>query len=120
MRCGDCRLSAKLAKAVEVEDDGGPYFEFGGDRYYHDLDDAAEDGVEWVSPTTVTYPKLNADSILECLLDDMHEDASVNDLDGVVAFEAAVAAFNEAQTCRSFWPDETRKIRVARATGADQ
>lgn len=110
--CGACRFARKLEAAAEVEDDGGPYFEFLGDRMYHELREAAEDGVEWVSPCTETYPQLNADNILENLLDDMHEDASVDDLDATEAFCAAVEAFNTAQTTQTYWADVKRKIRV--------
>lgn len=111
-RCSSCRFAAKLEKAVEIPDDGGPYFDFGGDTFYHDIESAGEDGIEWLAPCTVTYPKLDADSILENLLDDMYEDASTDDMDGVTEFYAAVKVFNEAQKTRSFWADESRKIRV--------
>lgn len=110
--CADCRLKKKLAAATEIPDDGGPYFEFGGDRYYHEIEDAAEDGVEWVCPCTVTYPQISGDDVLDGLLCDMHEDASIDDLDAVAEFMAAVDAFNKAQTTASYWGDETRKIRV--------
>jgi len=110
--CGTCRFEKKLAAAAEVEDDGGPYFDFGGDRFFHDIADAAEDGVEWVSPCTITYPRLDVDSILDDLLSNMHEDATVDDLDGVQEFAEAVARFNEAQKCASYWGDDKRKIRV--------
>lgn len=111
-RCGACRLNDKLAKAVEIPDDGGPYCAFGGDTYYHEMDQAADDGAEWVSPCNITYPRIDPDSVLENLLDDMHEDASVDDLDGTDAFIAAVKVFNEAQKTRLLWGDDTRKIRV--------
>lgn len=110
--CADCREAKKLAEAIEVDDDGGPYFEFLGDRMYYALSEAAHDGVEWVSPCTETYPRMDADSVLENLLDDMHEDASVDDLDGTEAFRAAVETFNAAQTTQTYWADVKRKIRV--------
>ena len=111
-RCGECRLRIKLENAAEIEDDGGPYFEFGGDRYYQDIGTAAEDGVEWVAPCTKTFPRINGWSVLENLLDDMHEDASTDDLDGVEEFLAAVDVFNKIQSTASYWADEKRKIRV--------
>ncbi len=110
--CEDCRNAKKLAAAVEVPDDGGPYCAFGGDTYYHELEEAAADGLEWVSPCHITYPRINAESVLENLLDEMHEDASVDDLDATDAFFAAVKAFNDAQRTRSWFGDDTRKIRV--------
>lgn len=112
LRCTNCRYKAKLEAAVEVPDDGGPYCAFNGDTYYHELEEAADAGLEWVSPCTITYPRIDADSVLESLLDDMHEDASTDDMDGVDAFYEAVKVFNEAQTTRSYFGDDKRKIRV--------
>lgn len=129
-RCRDCTLKARLEVAVEVPDDGGPYCAFDGDTYYTEMEEAADAGLEWVSPCHVTYPKIDADSVLENLLDDMHEDASVDDLAATDAFVAAVKAFNDAQTQQSWFGDVKRKIRVPaqaieagtalRARGAEQ
>lgn len=112
LACADCRLAKALEKAEEVPDDGGPYCEFDGDRYFTELDEAADAGLDWVSPCTVTYPRIDGDDILDGLLSDMHEDASIDDLEGVDAFMAAVAAFNEAQTQQTWFGDNKRKIRV--------
>lgn len=111
-RCDKCRYEVKLAAAQEVPDDGGPYCAFGGDTYFHELDEARDAGCEWVSPCHVTYPKIDADSVLENLLDDMFEDASIDDMDAVEPFYEAVKAFNEAQRCQSWFGDDKRKIRV--------
>lgn len=111
-RCYQCRYEAKLAAAVEVPDDGGPYCAFNGDTYYHELEEAEDAGLDWVSPCTVTYPRIDADSVLENLLDDMFEDASTDDLDATEPFYEAVDAFNKAQTTRSYFGDDKRKIRV--------
>ena len=113
--CGDCRYQRQFNKAVEIPDNGGPYCVFGGDTYYTEIGGAHEEGVGWVSPCKISYLRLCADSILENLTSDMHEDASVDDLDGVAEFTAAVKAFNKAQKCQSWWPDETRRIDVAKA-----
>lgn len=110
--CESCRFDKKLAAAQEVPDDGGPYCAFDGDDYFTDMEEAQDAGLEWVSPCHVTYPKIDADSVLERLLGEMHEDASTDDLDGVVEFEAAVKAFNEAQKMQSWFGDNKRKIRV--------
>ena len=115
-RCDSCQHEVKLAAATEVADDGGPYCTFGGDTYYFHMDEAADAGVEWVSPCTVSYPQINADSVLETLLDDMFEDASIDDMEGVEAFYAAVKAFNDAQTRPTYFGDDKRKIRVPRDT----
>ena len=111
-RCGDCRFAARLEKAEEVPDDGGPYCEFLGDTYYMSMEEAQDAGVEWVSPCCTVYPRLDADSILELATEEMFEDASVDDLDGVEAFYAAVKAFNDAQRTPTFFGDDKRKIRV--------
>jgi hypothetical protein len=113
LACEPCRLAKKLEAAQEVPDDGGPYCAFDGDTYYTELEDARDDGCEWVSPCHVTYPKIDGDSVLDVLMDDMHEDASVDDLDAVEPFLAAVTAFNEAQKCQSWFGDDKRKINVA-------
>lgn len=117
-RCRGCRVEDLLNKATEIADDGGPYCEFDGDRYYFDLQEARDDNVEWVSPCNTVYPRLDADSILESATEEMFEDASIDDLNGVVAFSAAVKAFNEAQSTPTFYGDSKRKINVAKAIEA--
>lgn len=112
LACEPCRFAKKFEAAVEVPDDGGPYCAFDGDTYYHELAEAADDGCEWVSPCHVTYPKIDADDVLENLLGDMHEDASTDDLEAVEAFYAAVDAFNKAQKTQSWFGDDKRRIRV--------
>lgn len=112
LACEPCRYQRRLDAAEEVPDDGGPYCQFDGDTYFHEMEEAIDAGLEWVSPCHVTYPRIDAYSVLENLLDDMHEDASVDDLAGTVEFEAAVKAFNDAQTCQSWFGDSKRKIRV--------
>lgn len=119
-RCDKCRYEAKLEAATEVPDDGGPYCTFDGDTYYTELEEAADNGHQWVSPCHITYPKIDADDVLDNLLSDMHEDASVDDLDGVDAFYQAVKAFNEAQTYQSWFGDNKRKIRVPAALLAER
>jgi hypothetical protein len=111
-RCDSCLYAAKLEAATEVPDDGGPYCAFDGDTYYTELDQAADDACLWVSPCHVTYPKIDADAVLDGLLSDMYEDATIDDLDGVTEFYAAVKAFNEAQRTQSWWGDDKRKIKV--------
>lgn len=119
--CDPCRFQRRLDAAVEVPDEGGPYCAFDGDTYYTDLREAQDADLEWVSPCIITYPRIDADSVLENLLDDMHEDASVDDMCGVEAFEAAVKAFNDAQRTQSWFGDVKRKIRVPAATqGSDR
>jgi len=111
-KCGDCRITELLEKAEEVPDDGGPYCRFDGDDYYMSMEEAQDDGCEWVSPCTTTYARIDPDSIMENALADMFEEADMDDLDGVEEFYAAAKAFNEAQTTPSFFGDNKRKIRV--------
>jgi len=115
LRCNDCRYRVRLDAAEEVPDNGGPYCAFDGDTYYQDLEEAADAGLEWVSPCHITYPRIDADSVLDNLLSDMFEDASIDDLDAVEPFIAAVKAFNDAQRCQTWFGDSKRKIRVPRA-----
>jgi len=110
--CDACRYAKVLDAAVEVPDTGGPYCAFYGDTYYSDLDEARDDGCEWVSPCKITYPRIDPDDVLDSLLSAMHEDASVDDLDAVDALYAAIEAFNKAQNTQSWWGDNKRKIAV--------
>lgn len=110
--CDPCRYQRNLEAAVEVPDDGGPYCAFDGDTYFTGMEEAQDAGLEWVSPCEITYPHIDADGVLESLLDDMHEDASIDDMNGVDAFYMAVKAFNEAQRCQSWFGDIKRKIKV--------
>lgn len=112
LACDSCRYAKLLDKAVEIPDDGGPYCAFDGDTYYTEMEQATDAGIEWVSPCEISYPKIDGGDVLDNLLGDMHEDASVDDLDGVDAFMEAVKAFNDAQRTQSWWGDSKRKIRV--------
>lgn len=112
LACGACRYEKALESAVEVPDTGGPYCEFDGDTCYSHLDEARDDGCEWVSPCEITYPRIDPDTVLDSLLSDMHEDASVDDLDAVDALYEAIEAFNKAQKTQSWWGDNKRKIAV--------
>lgn len=118
--CPKCRLEKRLASAEEVPDNGGPYCVFDCDIYYSDLEQAYEDGIEWVSPCEITYPRIDPDDIFDNLVSNMHEDASEDDLAGVQEFRAAVEAFNKAQTAQTWWGYSKRKINVAKAMEARQ
>jgi hypothetical protein len=117
--CEPCRYQRKLAAAIEVPDDGGPYCAFDGDTYFTELEEASDAGLEWVSPCDVSYPRIDGESVLDNLLNDMHEDASIDDMDGVDVFLAAVDVFNKAQRCQSWFGDVKRKIRVPASPDAD-
>ncbi len=112
LSCDACLRSNALERAVEVPDNGGPYCAFNGDEYFHDMEEAQFAGLEWVSPCDITYPNIDIDGVLDQIISDMHEDASIDDLNGVDALEAAIKAFNDAQTTQSWFGDCKRKIRV--------
>ncbi len=118
LACESCRFDKALEKAVEVPDDGGPYCAFAGDTYFNEIDEARDADVEWVSPCNIEYPKIDADGVIDGVLSDMHEDADVDDLNGIEDFYAAVKKFNDAQTARSWFGDNQRKINVAQAIEA--
>jgi len=117
-KCKTCRLAEKLNKATEIPDNGGPYCNFDSDTYYFDIEEARDDGLEWVAPCEATYPHVNAYDVLERLTEEMFEDASLDDLNGVEEFLDAVAAFNKAQNTPTFWGNEKFKINVASAIEA--
>lgn len=116
--CGSCRYQKALDEAEEIADDGGPYCTFDGDKYFTDLEEAADDGCQWVSPCIITYPTIDAESVIDNVLSEMHEDADVDDLVGVDALFDAVKTFNDAQTTQSWLGDNKRKIRVPKASPA--
>ncbi|MEO7469922.1 MAG: hypothetical protein ABIV36_23190, partial [Sphingobium limneticum] len=120
LACRTCSIAHQIESAAEIPDDGGPYFGLEGDGpMYHDLEEARDDGHDWVMPATEAYPRIDADDIFENLTGDMFEDASMDDLKGTTEFAAAVKAFNDAQTTVTYWGDPKRKIRVPAAPADD-
>ncbi|AIT81649.1 hypothetical protein [Novosphingobium pentaromativorans] len=115
--CDKCRLEREIERATEVPNDGGPYFGFGDQQMYHEMDDARDAGHEWVCPTNKQYPRIEAWRVFENLTEDMFEDASEDDLNGTAELTAAIEAFNEAQTTCTYWADLTRKIKVPPCDG---
>jgi hypothetical protein len=73
-----------------------------GENFYSDLEDALDRYLEGQEPEylwackDVGVPKASAEGIYDHLLENMWEDADVNDLCGIDELEAAIAAFNEA------------------------
>lgn len=118
-RCHSCADNARIGAATEIEDDGGPYFGFGVEQMYHELEEARDDGLDWVQPCKVTYPRIDIDAVLEAVIEEMFEDASVDDLYGVDDLDAAIKAFNDRQTTKTYWGDATRKIRVPPAASSE-
>lgn len=121
--CRPCGELARLRKAkpiperqwtdpVECEGVPGGW----GEGFFRDTDElreACEDHeVEvpaWCWPCTARPLALNADSLLEHAVDDMHEDAmdEIVDADGFYAF---IEAWNAKQTCKSWCPDMSRVV----------
>lgn len=123
--CDECwraedakRDLAKIERAKEVQYDGGPVFD--GSDYYHDLDtfiDQCEpdDLPEFVFPCTIGHPRLDADSILENMIENLNVSSDLDvDVNGRVEFFAAVEAFNKAnENGFQIWDDITSlKVRV--------
>lgn len=73
-----------------------------GDNYFSEIEDAVDRFLEGQEPEylwackDVGVPKASTEGIYEHLLENMWEEADVNDLCGVDELEAAMTAFNEA------------------------
>ncbi len=125
--CQPCRERRKLlkAKVIGAGEYTGPVYSDGvsGDwteGYSSDLDalheychDHEEPLPAYVHPCTSQLLQLDAERILESATDDMHEDAAdqIVDADDVYEF---VKAFNEKQTCTT-WYSDTSEIIVIEA-----
>ena len=106
-------------KITEAEYDGGMVY--CGNNYYDSVEDAVDGYLKGQEPeyvwacTDVGVVKATTESLYENMLENMWEDASVDDLNGVDALEAAVKAFNEANESICVWePDYTTAILVTR------
>ena len=113
LKCSECREASKLAKATVIDAAELDYC-FGADgEFYQSTEEAAEAGEPYVYASTFTPFRVSFDNIVENILDDHHEDASTHDLVGLKQLEAAVAAFNAAQTSGSYFEDGSRVARLA-------
>ncbi len=107
-KCDKCRKISAFSKAEKVDASTIEHC-FGYDgEFYHTIEDAEEAGEPWVFGSTYHPYRIDPDSVIENTIDDHHEDASVDDLDGVKELVAAIRAFNLAQTSGSYYPDKTR------------
>jgi hypothetical protein len=107
-----------------------PASEYTGDMiydgdYYPEIEDALDRYLEGQEPEyvwackDVGVPKASAESIYEHLLENMWDEADVNDLCGVDELEAAVVAFNEAnKAVHVYQPDYSTAILVERVSAA--
>ena len=113
--CAPCRERHKLQRATVVTDYKGPVsadgYEGGwGDGYFENVADLLEACATYkVAPPAYCHPceasplALDLDRILEGACDDQHENAA-DQIVGADALDAAIEAFNAAQTCVTYWP----------------
>lgn len=107
-KCDKCRKASAFAKAEKVDAASIGYC-FGYDgTFYQSVEGAEEAGEPWVFDSTFTPYRVDPDSVLENALADHHEDASVDDLNGVKDLVAAINTFNEAQNSGSYFEDRSR------------
>lgn len=118
LKCSECREASKLAKATVVDASTLDHCFGPNDEFYSSTDEAAEDRHAYVYAASFTPYRISFDSIVENILDDHHEDASPDDLVDLKRLEAAVKAFNVAQTSGSYFEDATRVAYLAPEDGA--
>jgi hypothetical protein len=114
----------RLDKAVEVTDYFGPFLL--GDDYCEGMEDVVEQlecntepGDEWpefIYACKEKKPCLKIDlDDLQHKVEDLWEDADLDDFNGVPELEAAMRAFNAANADRAVYrEDRTRKVRIPR------
>lgn len=122
--CRPCRERKMLAKAevIEASDYNGPVSaECGGDwggGFSSDLaamikacHDAEEPVPAYCHPCTERSLKIDPANVLENATDDMHEEAfnQIVDADELTAF---ISAWNEKQTCVTYYEDRSRVIII--------
>jgi hypothetical protein len=126
-KCSSCIDAAVIAKATVVEYDGGALCLVGTDTYFHDMESASDDHPgQWAHPCDSALlsidPKRLASDFVERAIEDMCEEAfedaeeHVNGADALgAAIEAALVAFNQAQTASSWTPDIGKVVRIPAA-----
>lgn len=120
--CHRCRERSKLRKAQVIDASGytGPvYAEHSGswgEGYSADVDDLIEwcdscgkETPAYCHPCTSMPLCLNADSILEMAVDDMHEDA-VDQIEAADELVQFIERWNAKQTCIAYFADTKRVI----------
>lgn len=107
-KCDECHKANVFSKAEKIDVSGLEHC-FGWDgTFYHDVEEAEAAGEPWVFASTFTPFRVDPDNVIENILDDHHEDASTDDLNGVRELAASIVAFNDAQTGGSYFEDRTR------------
>jgi hypothetical protein len=121
IRCRDCSDKIRLEKAVEIKDYSGPVYYKEADKYFESYEEALdwfndypEECPEWFFPCIEEpCPKLDLDSAIENLTENLFEDA-YDQLKGVEEIKIAVDEFNKKQTLMSWKVDMKRKIRFVK------
>jgi hypothetical protein len=112
----------RLDRAEDIVGYDGPVIV--GDQYYPSVqeysDYCGDDELpEFVHTCDIEHYVLDADDILT----NLHENAGLEDqqdLDGVKEFEAAVAAFNDANKDTVYWTEDSKhKVRVPKPTNEE-
>lgn len=125
IKCSNCRDQAMWDKAEEIQEWDGPVFDEHSERWFSSYDEAMEHFAEikesgdedaipiWIQPCDQTpFPGLDLDGAIECMCDDMFEDAHEH-LVGVDELENAVKIFNEKNKhIKSWFADTKKKIKV--------
>lgn len=124
--CAPCREHRKLQRATIATDYTGPVYIDGfcggwGDGYFGDVADLIDacdlyevEPPAYCHPCTSSPLALDTDRILERACEDQHEDAA-DQIVGADALDAAIEAFNSAQTCVTYWADHSRVIVLDQA-----
>jgi hypothetical protein len=119
IKCSDCSDKIRLEKAIEIKDFDGPVYYEEADRYFSSYEEALDwfhdepedECPEYLFPCIENpCPKLDLDSALENLTEELFEDA-YDHLKGVKELQIAVDEFNKKQTLTSWEADMKRKIR---------
>jgi len=119
-KCDKCRRTSAFDRAEKVDAATVEHcFGYNG-GFYQEVEEAVDAGEPWVFDATFTPFRIDPDNIIDNILDDHHEDASVDDLKGVDALLAAIGAFNKAQTSGSYFPDNKRIAVLDAALKATQ
>ena len=113
--CAECREKKRFAKYEQISADEIDDYCFGedGGEMFYSIEDAVDAGVKWVHPALPLRTfSIDIEQVLEHCLEDHHEDASMDDLNGVEALVAAIEAFNAAQTSGTYEADTKRVANI--------
>ena len=114
-KANDRYYANRMAKAIELTDYKGPVVH--GDRYFGSVDEMIDDLEpdeipEWVHTCDVIHPTLDADSIIQNLLENIDTEEPL-ELEGEDDFVKAVEAFNAANESVVYWEEDCEhKVRV--------